>query len=331
MKFEKAKPQQARLKMSLYGPQGSGKTFTALLFAEGLAKHRGKRVAVVDTEHGSDFYCQDRPSGAHAHAFDFDALYTKSLADILAAVKGLDPATHGVVIIDSMSHVWEAAIAAYEGRRTKIDSIPLQAWGAIKRPYKELVNFLIGSPFDVFILGRQKSIFEAEEGGELRKVGVGMRAEGETPYEPHICGRMELIRSAGEALPAMFVEKDRTGVLQGRTFPKPDFQTIAPLLPLLGDVQAPAEDEDERIAKDGELLAAQEDKAEKKLAKSQALLAEYTSKLLACADLAALGAVAAEIKKQKRYLVEEHANALRAHYDAELLKIRETLAPSGVI
>ena len=48
--FRKAKAEQAALKVGLYGPPGSGKTFTALLLAEGLAKATKKRVAYVDTD-----------------------------------------------------------------------------------------------------------------------------------------------------------------------------------------------------------------------------------------------------------------------------------------
>lgn len=329
--FQKAKPQQARLKMSIYGAPGSGKTFSTLLFAEGLARHRGKRIAYVDTERGTDFYAQSvsaRP--VHPDAFDFDAIYTKSLSDVLAAVKSLDVATHGVIVIDSMSHLWDAAIAAYEGKKTKIDTIPMQAWGQIKRPYKELVSFLIGSPFDVFILGRQKNVFEDDADDKMRKVGVAMRAEGETAYEPHLCARMDLRRDGESSFPVMFVEKDRTGVLQGRTFAKPDFQTIAPLLPLLGDVQASAEDEDERIARDGELLSQGEDKAAKKAEKSAGFLAQFTAAIASCTDVQALGAVAADIKKQKRYILDEHANALRVHYESARNRLTLNAAPEAI-
>jgi len=34
-RFGKAAPKQARLKVAIYGPPGSGKTFTSLLMAEG--------------------------------------------------------------------------------------------------------------------------------------------------------------------------------------------------------------------------------------------------------------------------------------------------------
>ena len=40
----------------MYGTSGHCKTFTALLFAEELAKHEGKRVALIDTENGYHFF-----------------------------------------------------------------------------------------------------------------------------------------------------------------------------------------------------------------------------------------------------------------------------------
>ena len=182
-RFQKAAPQQARLKVSIYGPPGSGKTFSTLLMAEGLAKVRGKRIAYVDTERGTDFYAQAvKARKVHPEAFDFDALYTKSLAEVTAAVRELDTSTHGVIVLDSISHLWDAAMDAYKGKKTSIDTIPMQAWGSIKKPYKDLIAYLIGSQFDVFILGRQKNIFETDEKDEMKKVGVSMRAEGETAY-----------------------------------------------------------------------------------------------------------------------------------------------------
>src|SRR3989304_10153174 len=99
--FKKAKAEQAAIKMGIYGPSGSGKTFTALLLAEGLAEISGKRIAFVDTERGTDFYCKEVPARKiHPNAFDFDALNTKSITEIISAIKGLDPKVYGVVVID---------------------------------------------------------------------------------------------------------------------------------------------------------------------------------------------------------------------------------------
>ena len=313
MSFKPAEPQQARLKIGLYGPPGSGKTFTSLLWAEGLAKSRGLKVAYVDTERGTDWYAQQvKGRKVHPEAFDFDAIYTKSLKTVRDEIMGIDPAEYGVIVIDSISHLWDAAIEAYEGQKTSADTIPMHAWGQIKKPYKQLLNYLIASPFDVFILGRQKNVFE-DDGGQLRKVGVAMRAEGETPHEPHICVRLEQKTDESDTTKStvlMYVEKDRTGILQGQTIANPNFKTIEVLLPYLGDKQAPAEDEDERKAKDAELLAEQEAANRNKQAKSQTIMSEFRANLAACTNIEELGAVAKELKKKRRYLTEAHRNAL---------------------
>jgi len=318
MTFSKAEPQQARLKFGIYGPPGSGKTFTALLWAEGLAQSRGKKIAYVDTERGTDWYAQKvKNRKVHPEAFAFDALYTRSLKEVRDSIMDLDPEEYGVIVIDSISHLWDAAIEAYEGQKTAADTIPMHAWGAIKKPYKQLLNYLIASPFDVFILGRQKNVFE-DDGGSMRKVGVAMRAEGETAHEPHVCVRLENKQDEADTTKStvlMYVEKDRTGILQGTTIANPNFKTIEVLLPYLGENQAPAEDEDERKAKDAELLAEQEEKAKNKVSKSQTLMSEFHTQIAGCSDLATLGQVGAELKKKRRYLVEEHRNALRVLFE----------------
>ena len=52
MAFKRATKRQARLRMAVTGPAGSGKTLTALLVARALVGKQGK-IAVLDTEHGS--------------------------------------------------------------------------------------------------------------------------------------------------------------------------------------------------------------------------------------------------------------------------------------
>lgn len=272
--FRKAAPKQAAVKMSIYGPPGSGKTFSTLLFAEGLAKVTGKRVAFVDTERGSDFYAMEvKERQTHPEAFDFDRLETRSLTEVLKECKGLDPKEHGVIVLDSISHLWDAAMAAYSGPRTKAGTIPMFAWTKIKAPYKELMKFLIDSPFHVFILGRQANVFEEDEDtGETKHAGVKMRAEGETAYEPHICLRMTPSRTEKKGnktvalksqVIAAFAEKDRTGILSGYTIEWPNFQTvIAPLLGIMNGEQGHVPSDEDAAAQDAEAIAqAEKDKA----------------------------------------------------------------------
>jgi len=280
--FRKAKAEQAALKIGIYGPPGSGKTFTSLLIAEGISRISKKRVALVDTEHGSDFYCQSVATRAtHPEAFDFDALYTRSIMDTVAAVRALNPEEYGVVIIDSVTHLWQACIEAYGGRQTSAGTIPMHAWGKIKKPYKDLMTTLLSSPMHVIICGRQGTEYATdEETEELKAVGVKMKAEGETPYEPHILIRMEAIkpRKTNElAMIVAYAEKDRTGVLAGRSFVNPTFDSLCkPLLPLLGASQAQIETLESTAVKDAEQIAADE---ALRISRSAELLKEWSAQV----------------------------------------------------
>lgn len=326
--FAKAQPKQARLKIGFYGPPGSGKTFTALLLAEGLAQADGKRIAFVDTENGTTFYAQD-VAGRQVHpgAFDFDALYTTSMVDTIEAIEKLDPQTHGVIVLDSVSHLWDSSINAYSGKRTKADTIPMHAWAHIKRPYKALIRTLLDGPYHVIICGRQKNVFETID-GEMVKTGVSMRAEGETEYEPHVCIRMECKR--GDPTVYANVEKDRSGVLAGKVLPNPSFSTFAPLLTLLGTEQRTSEDPDEVAARDAELLSKDGDKAKAKEARSEELLAKHSAAIASAPDLEAMNAIAGALKKDRRYLLDEHEESIRILYAQRHKVLSGNLAPAEV-
>lgn len=318
--FRKAKAEQAALKMGIYGPPGSGKTFTSLLIAEGLAKLTGKRVALVDTEHGSDFYCQKvLTRQVHPEAFDFDALYTRSIMETVAAVKGLDTQQYGVVIIDSVTHLWQACIEAYGGRQTSAGTIPMHAWGKIKKPYKELMTTMLGSSLHVLICGRQGVEYATdEETDELKAVGVKMKAEGETPYEPHILIRMEAQkpkRTNEIAMIIAYAEKDRTGVLAGRSFINPTFDSLCkPLLPLLGATQAQIDTLDQAAMKDAEAIA---DEEQQRLSRSAALLKEWTAQVNLAKSHEALNQIGKLITPElKAQMTPQDVQSLRDAYQA---------------
>src|SRR5204862_214061 len=92
-------------------------TETTAPAAPPAAAHAGRRVAYVDTEQGTAFYGQAVPARTvHPAAFDFDVLHSRSITEVLAAFKKLDLATHGVIVIDSITHLWDACKAAYAGK-----------------------------------------------------------------------------------------------------------------------------------------------------------------------------------------------------------------------
>lgn len=320
MPFRKAKGEQAALKIGIYGPPGSGKSFTSLLIAEGLARQSGKRIAYKDTEHGTDFYAQHVAARqVHPEAFDFDADYSRSITQCLADIKALSEDTYGVVVIDSMTHLWEAAKASYRGSLGPQGQIPMWAWQKIKGPYKELMNLLLNSKMHVIICGRQGVDYAADEDGETKAVGYKMKAEGETAYEPHILIRMEAVKvipkkgqhvKVNSDVPTAFIEKDRTGILFGKVFQNPTYRDIAePLLGLLGDKQAQIASDDDTAESDGNALAAAESAKRKE---SADLLIKFTARLQLAANAREVEAIGKEITPQlKKRMVARDVDALR--------------------
>lgn len=262
-KFTKATSEQSFFKGALYGKAGTGKTLTSLLWAEGLAARDKKRIAYIDTERGTEFYSIDIPERTcHPKAFDFDRLITRSIMETIEAVESVDPKEHSVVVIDSITHLWEAARQAYTGKLMSNGGIPIQAWGSIKKPYKKLMSLLLDGNFHALICGREGVVMEEDADGESHVTGTKMKAEGETPHEPHVLGRMRPERDvAGGYIVKVFFEKDRSGILTGRTIDWPNYSTIAPVVNYLsGTVQGRLGTEEENAERDAAALETQAQK-----------------------------------------------------------------------
>ena len=324
-KFAKAKAQQPNLRLAFYGPPGSGKTFTSLLVAEGLAQRDGKRIAFIDTEEsGTDFYALDVPDRAtHPEAFDFDVLRTQSLAEAVEAVKSISPETHSVIVIDSITHLWEAAMNAAE--RTRKDTVKFGEWAKVKRPYKNFIKWLMESPYHVLICGRMKNVFEDDDKGDIKKVGVTMNAERDTAYEPQVCIRLDPKVDAKDTTRTTYyayVEKDRTGLLAGRTLANLGFSHFAPILALLGGEQVKYEDPDAVAMRDNELMEREQEEIElKKNAKSRELLAVYSNKLREATTPAELATIANELKTKRGQLEDHHREVLLGAYEDRVKEV----------
>jgi len=303
LKFQKATPTQAKLKLGLYGPQGSGKTLTSLLVAEGLAARENKRIAFIDTEQGYSFYSIEIPERrVHPAGFDFDVYHTRSIMDALELAQNLDSSIYGVLILDSVTHFWQAAIEAYSGARTSRDTIPFQAWGAIKRPYKKLMEAFLNGDFHAILCGREGKEVSDTEDGSLKIIGTKIKAEGETGYEPHILVHMTNVRDDQKNFHVeAYFEKDRSGILAGKSIRNPNFATFESVLNYLSGVstQGHVETADEAGAKD----ATEQADVEEKIGRERQLLFESIhAKLTEAKTIDELKTAWAETKGKKRAL-----------------------------
>ena len=316
-RFTKATPKREYMNIGLYGKTGSGKTLTALLFAEALAKIEGKRIAYIDTEKSTAFYIRDVAERVvHPEAFDIDIVETKSLFEALEAMESLDPEVHGVVVIDSITALWEAAKATYQGKLTSKGSIPVQGWGPIKRPYKKLISLLMPDrPYHGIICGREGVEMKDDEDGNAEVVGSKMKAEGETPYEPSMLIRMIPEREDdGTHRIRAFFEKDRSGILEGKTIDWPTFEAIRPCVRLLAGEAALSVlgTPDEIALRDAEAAAQRKESEE---AERKALHDAILDALRQAQDLPALKAAWELIKGKKSRLGDEMIAALETAKD----------------
>ena len=101
MKLRKSNRRQAKIKMALQGPAGSGKTYSSLLIAKGLLNGRFEKVAVIDSEKGSsDLY-------ADLGNYNVLALDDYSPEKYIQAIELCEKEGMEVIIIDSITHAWE--------------------------------------------------------------------------------------------------------------------------------------------------------------------------------------------------------------------------------
>lgn len=258
--IQKATVGHARIKASLYGGPGAGKTYTSLLWATELVKRDGGRILLIDTERGSDLYAED---------FDFDVMHSRSLRDATDAL-ALDGYT--VVIVDSVTHLWESAQEGYlaklkqsqkeETRQRAIEGdLQFQDWRHIKRPYRKFIHAVVSCDKHVILCGRLSEVFDTR-GNTMKKIGERMNSEKDTAYETHLCFRMAAENNGKGMVNVAYLEKARGYALQGKRFENPTFGVLEPVYAkIAGHTQAEVPDGEEAAERDSDLFGELGDKA----------------------------------------------------------------------
>lgn len=114
--FKKAERKRIFVKMALCGVSGSGKTYSALLLAQGL----GGKIAMIDTENGSGELYSD--------LCEYDAAQLEppfSPMKFINAIKEAEAEGYNVLIIDSLSHAWSGQGGILEMVEKKV--LPVEA------------------------------------------------------------------------------------------------------------------------------------------------------------------------------------------------------------
>lgn len=166
--FQKATKKQARARLAIDGPAGSGKTYTALTVARGL----GQRVALIDTEHGS--------ASKYASEFDFDTL---SMANFhperyIEAIRAAEAAGYDVVVVDSASHEWNGiggCLELVDDAARRLQGNSFAAWKDVTPLHNRFIEAIHQSNLHLIATFRSKMEYvQGEKNGRKTVEKVGM-------------------------------------------------------------------------------------------------------------------------------------------------------------
>lgn len=171
--FKQATRTQSRLRMTIDGPAGSGKTYTALRFAHALAN--GGKIAAIDTEHGSMAkYAGEAPDGI-TWQFDVVELTQFSPERYTELINAAGRMGYAVLIIDSLSHAWEGIGGALD-IKDRQGGNSFTAWRNVTPIHNRMVDAILQSTCHVIttMRSRMEYVQETNEQGKIviRKVGM---------------------------------------------------------------------------------------------------------------------------------------------------------------
>lgn len=223
--FVKASNTKPFLKVALEGFAGSGKTNTAARLAIGLHKKIGSKKPIVmfDTEKASKFLI----SLFDEAKIELVVRESRTFADLEKTMDYMEQGYSDILIIDSISHVWEEVLASYKRDKNK-EYIYLNDWGFIKPYWKSrFAERLVHDHYHVMLCGRAGYEYESERNDQNKletfKSGIKMRVEGETAYESDILILMEryedlLKKDVKDVWRTATIIKDRSGLIDGKMF-----------------------------------------------------------------------------------------------------------------
>ena len=262
-------------KAAFEGFAGTGKTYTAAKIAIGLHKRvkSKKPIVIFDTEKAAKFL----KAMFQKEGIEVLVRESRSLADLKETMSKMRQGAGEILVIDSISHVWEDFLKSYaeKVRRTRLE---FQDWGVIKPTWKsEFSDPFVRDPYHIIMTGRAGYEYENEinkDTGkrEIYKSGVKMKVEGETAYEPDLLVLMERIQemeggSIKKVVRQAVVIKDRSTVIDGKTFENPDYKDFAPSIDVM--LEAPEELQTSAERDAGMLFRTEEEKYEWKQQKKR--------------------------------------------------------------
>lgn len=173
-----AERQGARLLIQLSGVSGSGKTYTALQLAYGLAGGDASKLIGIDTENRRMSLNADiLPGGAKFRTIDFYAPFSPDR--YIAAIEAACKAGAEVIVIDSVTHEWEGPGGCQEiAAATKFPD-----WKRAKAEHKRFMTYMLQCPAHIIACTRAREKTDFTDTKNPVKLGIQPIQEANFSYE----------------------------------------------------------------------------------------------------------------------------------------------------
>jgi hypothetical protein len=224
MAFQKAVKEMGRVRLALVGASGTGKTYSALRIGCTISK----KVALIDTEHGS--------AAKYADTFSFDTMLldTFNPQKYIEAIHEAEKAGYEVIILDSLSHAWFGK----EGALEQVDKIAARsqshntyfAWREVTPVHMALIDAMLQSSAHIIATMRAKTEYVVEDNGNgkkvPRKIGLAPIQRDGMDYEFDVVGTLAPNNS-------LVIDKTRLPSLNGKVIAVADEEFAKELLKLV--------------------------------------------------------------------------------------------------
>ncbi len=202
------------LSIGISGGSGTGKTYSALRVARGIAQEiagKGGRIGFIDTENRRALHYRDAfPEMVHA---DFSAV--NDAGDVVGfgperwieAIDAAEAADLPALVIDSFSHGWAGVGGVLECQARELDRLVEEAekraagryavdpekfnmlsWAAVKPRYRRLVDRLIRAKTHVVVCTRAKPVIQKGFGDKAANAFKVKHRRTDIPWNPETDG-----------------------------------------------------------------------------------------------------------------------------------------------
>ena len=224
IQIREAKREGARLVIGLQGISGSGKTFTALQLAYGLARKDSRKVGFIDTENRRGSLYAEALKNDRGEVQPFligDLTPPFSPQRYIEAIQEFEKAGVDVLVIDSVSHEWAGQGGCYDIAKNTTKRI--DDWLTAKNEHKRFMSAMLQSSMHIIACIREAPKTDFKDPKNPKPLGLMPIQESQFVFELTAslqmwnCGNAQaVLKCPAELMPVLGREKGYITAADGK-------------------------------------------------------------------------------------------------------------------